>query len=458
MTTKRITEKDYVEELLVLMRDTSNLKSLQKQLDDYHDNDIAEAFEQLSVEERIAIYRVLDPERLSEIFAYIEDAGRYFEEMEQDMALDVIEEMEPDEVVDIIKDVDQEFVEKLLDSLDEENSKAIELIRSYNEDEIGSRMTTNFIKIKKGLTVKQAMRELISQAQENDNIYSVYVCEEDGVFYGVLDLKDLITSSAQVDLESLIRTNYPVFAAKEKISDCLEEMKDYAEDSIPIVDEYNKVIGVITYEELIEVVDEEMGDDYAKLAGLTEEEEINETLFTSMGKRLPWLIVLLFLGIGISSVVGLFESVVSQVAVIICFQSLILNMAGNVGTQSLAVTIRRLVDDELKTREKIQLVLKELRIGLCNGLLLGLLSVIFLGLYIAIIKGYEYPFAFVVSGCVGLSLMVAMAVSSLIGTLVPMFFNKIKIDPAVASGPLITTVNDLVAVVVYYGLVWILLL
>lgn len=187
------------------------------------------------------------------------------------------------------------------------------------------------------------------------------------------------------------------------------------------------------------------------------EQELVE-LIESMKKRLPWLIALLCLGIGVSTVVGLFENVVSQIALVVCFQSLILDMTGNVGTQSLAVTIRVLMDENLTAKQKIQLVCKEVRIGFANGLLLGCSSFALIGLYIYLLKGKTIAYAFAISGCVGIALMVAMVISSLVGTLVPMFFHKIKIDPAVASGPLITTINDLVAVITYYGLVWMLLI
>ena len=177
-----------------------------------------------------------------------------------------------------------------------------------------------------------------------------------------------------------------------------------------------------------------------------------------MKKRLQWLIVLLFLGMGVSSVVGVFESVVAVLPIVICFQSLVLDMAGNVGTQSLAVTIRVLMDATLTFRNKLRLVGKEMRVGFFNGLILGVLSFAMVGLYIMLFKHKTMLFSFAVSGCIGVSLILAMLISSAVGTLIPLFFKKIKVDPAVASGPLITTVNDLVAVVTYYGMSWILLL
>lgn len=201
-----------------------------------------------------------------------------------------------------------------------------------------------------------------------------------------------------------------------------------------------------------------MGEDYAKLAGLTAEEDLNEPIETSIKKRLPWLVVLLFLGMAVSSVVGVFESVVAVIPLVMCFQSLILDMAGNVGTQSLAVTIRVLMDENLSVKDKLSLVFKEMRVGFFNGLFLGTMAFVFVGLYIMLAKGNPAHYSFLISGCVGAALLLAMIISSLVGTLIPMFFHKIKVDPAVASGPLITTVNDLVAVVTYYGLSWLFLI
>ena len=227
---------------------------------------------------------------------------------------------------------------------------------------------------------------------------------------------------------------------------------------IPVLDNQNRLLGAITTQSIIQVVDDEMGEDYAMLAGLTAEEDLAEPLGQSMKKRLPWLFVLLALGLVVSSVVGVFEQVVSQLPLIMSFQSLILDMAGNVGTQSLAVTIRVLMDENLTARQKFGLVVKEMRIGFANGLLLGAASFGAIGLFIWVVKGKGLWASFAISGCIGVSLLLAMVISSAVGTLIPLFFKKIHVDPAVASGPLITTVNDLVAVVSYYGLSWILLL
>lgn len=183
--------------------------------------------------------------------------------------------------------------------------------------------------------------------------------------------------------------------------------------------------------------------------------DLNEGIFHGLIKRVPWLCVLLALGFGVSATVGIFESVVAKLPIIMCFQSMILDMAGNVGTQSLAVTIRALV--QMEGKQKLKLVWKELCLGMLNGGILGILSALGVGAYMCL-KGNELRFAFAVSGCLGVAMLVAMTISSLFGTLIPMLFKRIGVDPAVASGPLITTINDLIAVISYYGLAWLVLI
>lgn len=451
-------EPVYVDEILELLRGDLQKDELLKKLSDYHESDIADALEQMTSGERKKIYPVLGAEYAADIFAYIENPTLYLNEIDVKKAAKVLSEMDSDDAIDALEDFDESDRKRILSMLDEDAGKDVKMILSYEDDEIGSEMTTNFIVIHRGLNIKQATHELIRQAGENDNISTIYVVDESEKFYGAIDLKELIVARDYQSLEELILTSYPYVYADEKISDCIERLKDYAEDSIPVLSDKMNILGVITAHDIVEVVDEEMGEDYAKLAGLTAEEDLNEPLKTSIGKRLPWLIVLLFLGMAVSSVVGVFESVVAVIPLVMCFQSLILDMAGNVGTQSLAVTIRVLTDENLLAKDKLALTFKEMRVGFLNGLILGLTAFVFVGLYIAFAKGNPVDYSFLISGCVGSALLLAMVISSLVGTLIPMFFHKIKVDPAVASGPLITTVNDLVAVVTYYGLVWLFLI
>ena len=447
-----------VEESVAVIRSGAEKKQLLQRLDDYHANDIAQSLSYLSQTERLSLYAVLGDEWVSEILAYVEEPEPYARELGTEKLAAIINEMDADDAVDLLQKLDEADKEKLRPYLDEHVRADLQLIASYDEDRIGSLITTNFICIPKTLDIRAAMHELIRQAGEHDNISTLYVTDESGKFSGAIDLKDLIIARQNDPLDALIVYSYPYLCADEKISDCIEKIKDYAEDSLPVLNQSRQIIGIITAQDVVEAVDDEMGEDYAKLAGLTAEEDLNETTGQSIKKRLPWLMILLVLGMLVSSVVGAFEGVVAILPIVICFQSLVLDMAGNVGTQSLAVTIRVLMDEELGAKEKRKLVAKESKAGMSNGLLLGALAVAFLGVYVRLFKGYAPAQAFLISFCVGVALLLSMIVSSLVGTLVPMFFKKIKVDPAVASGPLITTINDLVAVVIYYGLAWVLLI
>ena len=452
--------QDYRAEILGIVRNNASPGIMRNKLEDYHENDLADVFPDLSVAERRKLCRILNLDMLADIFEYIDEkqAAEYLDEMDVRKAAAILSRMETDAVVDVLRMIPKEKRALLLELMDDEARKDMAVIAAFDDEEIGSRMTTNYIEIRENLTVKQAMTELVSQAAKNDNISTIFMVTADHTFYGAMDLKDLITARQDTRLEDLIVTSYPYVYGHELIDDCIEKLKDYSENSIPILDNDNKLLGVITSQSIVDLVDDEMGEDYAMFAGLTAEEDLKEPLKESMKKRLPWLLVLLALGTVVSSVVGVFEQVVSQLTIIMCFQSLILDMAGNVGTQSLAVTIRVLMDESLTGKQKVELVFKEMRIAFSNGAILGILSFLVLGLYIALFKGKTWTFAYAVSGCIGLSLMVAMVISGAVGTLIPLFFKKINIDPAVASGPLITTINDLVAVVAYYGLCGILLI
>ena len=238
----------------------------------------------------------------------------------------------------------------------------------------------------------------------------------------------------------------------ETVEHCIEQLKDYAEDSIPVLNQDKKLLGAITAQDVVEAVDEEMGEDYVKFAALSDQEDLNEPLNQSLRKRVPWLMILMALSLVVSSITGLFEGVMAQLAIVVAFQSLVLDMAGNVGTQSLAVTIRVLNGEPMSLKERIVLIVKELRIGLANGVVMGLLSCVAVGAYILVARHMAAADSFAVSGCLGAAMLLSMVISSLTGTAIPIIFKSLNFDPAVASGPLITTVNDLVAVVSYYGL------
>ena len=447
--------------ILSIIRDSTSHQEMREALEKYHDNDIAGVLEELTREERARLLGAVGYEAMSDIVSYLDDAGEYLSELDADAAAEIIEQMDADEALEALEDLDSETRQEVLSHIeDAEVREEIALLDSYEEDEFGSYMSTNFIAIPRTASVKSAMRALVEQAAENDNIHTLFVTDEDGSFYGAIDLTDLIVARSEAVFEDLISTNFPFVLDTDSVSDHIEHVRGYSEDLIPVLCAGDrKLLGVITARDVTEIVDAERGDDYAKLAALGGEGEPDEPLFQSLKKRVPWLIVLLFMGLGVSVVVGFFEGVVAQLPMIVAFQSLILGMAGNVGTQSLAVTVRAIGSAEkFRIRQQLGTVWRETRVALCNGAVLGAISFLIVGGYLGLFGGYTFGFVLAVAVCVGGSMCFAMTVSGFTGAMIPITLYRLGVDPAVASGPLITTVNDLVAVISYYGLAFGLLL
>ncbi len=458
-------QQNFYNELLEIIESNLSNEEILEQLENYHYGDIVDVLETVDTNTRLKVYQILGRDRTAELFAYYDDVEEYIKELDPETAADIIELMDSSDAVDVLNELDEKDKDKIIELMDEEAQESVKIIESYDETLIGSYMTDNFITIPRNSTIKSAMSRMVSLAGDYDNIFTLYVVDDNNKYVGAIYLKDLIVSRKEAFFEDLIMTSYPSFYDDDVMSECIEKIKDYSETLIPVVNRDMEIVGVLTTDSLIEATVDEFEEDYAKLGGLTEEEDIDESVFTSIKKRIPWLIVLLFLGLVVSSVVGVFESVIARVPVIVFFQSMILGMAGNVGTQSLAVTIRNIsneqIDDDKKKQRKS--VFKELRIGICNGLLIGVISFVFVLLYLFVMKvevnigsGFVMNDALTVSGIIGISMLVSITLSSIIGTCFPLILARLHIDPAVASGPFITTMNDIVAVIVYYGLTYLL--
>lgn len=450
--------RDYAKEIHWIIQSREPDEDKKKKILSYHESDIADALMQLDKQERLKLYRILGKDRMAEIFSYLDDVETYIEEIPAHDAADIIEQMDSDDALDVLTELDEANRNQIVLLMEKERVDDIRLIRQYSDDQIGSKMTNNFILIDKENTVRSAMKTVVSEAATHSNVSTIYVEDENHRFYGAIDLRDLIIARENDDFQTVIKQNYPAFAAKEAVDEVLLKCRDYGLDSYPILNEDFAVIGVITADDVVEAIDEELGEDYAKLGGLTEEEDLKEPVFQSVKKRLPWLVILLFLGLVVSSLISGFEHVVAALPVVVFFQSMILDMAGNTGTQSLAVTIRLLSHDEITKKEILKTIAKEFKIGFLNGLVLAMLAFGFVYLFLLVTKQavttdvFSHLEALKAAGIVGISLFLSMTVCSLVGSLIPILFMKLKIDPAVASGPLITTINDVLAVLVYYGL------
>lgn len=458
-------QKIYQGELLQVIQADLSKQEILERLENYHFSDIADALEQTATEKRLYIYSVLGLEKTAEIFSFYEYVEDYIKELSPEYAADLLECMHSDDAVAMLNKLDEDDKDKLIDLMEEDAQESIKKIDSYSEEMLGSYMTDNYISILNTPSIKTAMAEMIRKAGECDNIFTLYVINNDNQYIGAVTLKDLITSRKEDDFTRLIMTSYPFFYDDELMSKCIDRMKDYGESSLPVLNRKHEIVGVVTSDDIIEATEDEFEEDYAKFGGLTEEETVEEPVRLSIKKRIPWLIVLLFLGLLVSSVIGVFEAVIATIPVIVFFQSMILDMAGNVGTQSLAVTIRNLWDNPSEEEKKRQRksVFKELKIGFINGILIGAVSFVVVLAYLAITQqeiitgnGYLFTDTLLVGGIIGVSMLVALTLSSVVGTVFPILLSKMRIDPAVASGPFITTINDIVSVIVYYGLTFLL--
>lgn len=455
-------KRDYASEIVEIVNSEISVASKIEKITNYHENDIAEALTLLSQPKRLQLYKILAPDLVAEIFSYIDDVKKYIGEIPISSAAKIISNMDNDDAVDILDELDEEEKNNILKLLDEDSRKDIALIYSYTEDEVGSILTSNFINISNELSVKEAMRIVIREAAENDNCSIIFVEDKDTKKYvGAIELRELIIARPDNKLQDIIKDNYPYVYAKEDMEDCLQDLTEYSLELVPVLNEKKQIVGAITLDDLLEAEHEEAREDYAKFAGLTEEEDIDDSPFASVKKRLPWLTVLLFLGLIVCVLTSLFETVVQTLSMVVFFQSFVLGMSGNSGTQSLAVTIATLNDEEINKKVVKRMILKELIIGFIDSLVIAFVGFIIVCLFIFVrSKIVAIPFdvstTIKLSGVVSVSLLIAMTFSACNGTLVPLLLKKRHVDPAVASGPFITTLSDATSVVLYYGLAYIL--
>lgn len=446
------------EELLELLKSDLPAEALREKLDDYHENDVAQVIPLLTEEERKQLYLKLDDDYLSEIFSYLDDPEPYIEEMTADKAADIIESMAADDAVDVLDELEEDKKNEIIGLMDEDSANDVKLITGYDDDCIGSRMTTDYVSIKNDYNIKTAMKSLVEQAAENDNISTIYVTDENNVFYGAVSLNKLFIARSDTPLDDIVTTSFPYLYADDKIVDALPRIKEYEEESLPVLDADNRLIGVLTSADVVEAVDDEISEDYAKFAGLSEEDDLSERVFGSVKKRLPWLAALLVLSFIVSSVLKVFDGVMAALPILVFFQTMVLDMSGNASTQSLGVTIRRLTDPDITAADKRRAFFSELSISFFDALILATIAFGLTTAYMLIFKHQPVGQAMPVAACIAAAMAISMTVSGILGTAIPMFFKKTGIDPAAASGPLITTMNDLLSAVTYYGLAALLLL
>lgn len=293
------------------------------------------------------------------------------------------------------------------------------------------------------MSVKEAMFYVKEQAPQAETIYVIFVVDENKKLAGVISLRDLIVAENDAYIEEIMSERVISSNVADDQEDVAQTMRDYDLIALPVIDYQDHLLGIITIDDILDVMDEEASEDYSKLAGVSDIDSTNDTVFQTAMKRLPWLLILTVLGMITASILGQFEETLSQVALLAAFIPIISGMSGNSGTQSLAVSVRNISTGEIDEQSKFKLALRESGSGLLTGFCCAL------SLFLIIILLYREP---VLALIVSISLTIAMTVGTLMGAIIPMFMNKMNIDPAVASGPFITTINDIISMLIYFGL------
>lgn len=436
-----------INEIIALLDESNQIKFREIFLD-LHAYDQAQIYLTLERNYRIKIFQYLNAEELSDLFEYFEE-HEYLEVMgsvNHERMSKILEEMDPDDAVDFLQVLSEDMANQYLDKMNDEASNELLELMHYDEDSAGSIMTSDYIQINEHDTVKKAMKKLIDNAGNVDSISYLYALNDEEQLMGVISLKNLIIARGHEIIEDIMTDNVMSVLFDTDQEEVAKIMTDYDFLALPVVDDENHMLGMITIDDIVDVINEEVEEDYAKLAGLTDvaPDLDNETVLKSVQKRLPWLIILTLIGMVTSALMANFEEILEQVTILAFFLSLILAMSGNTGTQALAVTIRGITDDELDQRSKIIThLLRELTTGMINGVVIGILVTVL----ITLLYGEMY-----IGMVVGISIIISLTLSTLMGALVPLFMNAINVDPAIASGPLITTFNDLLGLTVYLSL------
>ncbi|MBP2241192.1 magnesium transporter [Cytobacillus eiseniae] len=434
-------------ELLFNSLQNEEMETFRDEFLQLHPYDQASFFKELAEEHRNKVYQYLSPEEMATLFENLEiDDEEYKDvlaEMNPTYAADMISKMYVDDAVDVLNELEKNQVVSYLTIMDEEAAQEIKELLHYEEYTAGSIMTTDFVSISANQTVRSAMYILKNEAPVAETIYYIYVLDEQKRLAGVISLRDLIVNDDDTMIADITNDRIVSVSVGEDQEEVARKIKDYNFLALPVVDFQNHLLGIITVDDVMDVMEEEASDDYSKLAAVTDMDTIDRSPWSAARKRLPWLIILLFLGMMTASLIGRFEETLNKVAILAVFIPLIAGMAGNTGTQALAVAVRGIATGDLEKENKWKLIIREAGTGLITGTICGIL----VSLVIFFWQGNLF-----LGILVGGSILCTLIVATLAGALIPLVMHKFKIDPAVASGPFITTINDLISILIYFGL------
>lgn len=434
--------------------DVSNIKKALKGddaylsvlLSEYHASEIAILFESLKMDDRERILNLLDVKIASDVISEMHEETHPEElllQMHPEKRTEIVEELDYDDATDIISQLEEHEQKKILGDLNEDDATHIRKLLTYDEDTAGGLMNTEYIRIQLHLSKKEAIEEIIRQSEAIEEFYTIFVVNKDHVFKGIVSLKDIIKSRGDIQITGLLKTDVAWVRPETDREEVARLISQYNITSIPVLDHENRLLGRVTFDDVIDVMEEVNTEDILKISGVSEDEELSGNWVEAVKSRLPWLIINLGTAFLASAVVRSFEPTIAKIAVLSAYMTIIAGMGGNAATQALAVTVRRISLYDLTDKQAYRTVLKEFTVGLINGAVTGLIVFVF-----AII--------FDANAMLGVVIFLAMTGNLLIagvtGAGIPLVLKRVGIDPAIASSIIITTFTDVFGFMLLLGL------
>ena len=423
--------------------EASNDSALITYFEEIHYADIAEILEDVSFDEAVYIIKLLDSEKTSAILMELDEDIRekILKNLSAKEIAEEVNELDTDDAADMIAELPEERQEAVMSQIeDEEHVKEIEELLSYDEDSAGGLMAKELVKVNENWTVLKCVREMRAQAEEVTRVHSIYVVDDDGKLKGRLSLKDLLIASTKTPVSEIYIPKVDYVNVEDDLDEVSGKMRKYDLEAIPVVDENQVLMGRITIDDIVDVIKEEADKDYQMAAGIIEDVEADDSILELTKARLPWLILGLFGGLGSVIIMEGFETAMNSYKELFFFTPLIAAMAGNVGVQSSAIIVQGLANDSVKGSLWRRL-LKEVGLSLINGIVLGIVLIA-----VAPLMGLGLTFSLTVA----ISMLSVIIVASLIGTFIPIVLDKRGIDPAIATGPFITTSNDIFGIFLFF--------
>jgi magnesium transporter len=409
---------------------------LEKVLQGYHASEIAILFEKLPQEAKERIINILPTDVASEVISEMDEEHHPEEllvNLHPEKRSEIVEELDYDDATDIISQLDEEQQHEILKDIDQEDASSIRALLNYDEDTAGGLMNSEIIKVNINLDKKGALDEIIHQSEEMEELYTIYVVDDLDILKGILSIKTIIKAKADAKVSDLVQTNFVYVKADVDQEEVARLISQYNLTSIPVVDDDMKLLGRVTVDDIIDVMEEENTEDILKISGVSEDEELSGNWQDAVKSRLPWLVINLGTAFLAASIIRDFDSTVAKLSVISAYMTIIAGMGGNAATQALAVTVRRISLSDLSDKQAYNTVLKEFLVGMINGGANGL---------IVFLVAYFYD----ANPLLGLVLFLAMTgnliIAGLTGASIPLILKRVGIDPAVASSIIITTFTD----------------